>query len=138
MQSLPYFQKVISFTLALRPSVPCRPTDFTSVSGQIKDKDIFLFGTAGFGGSAEYFKKILTAVEKYIDSSNTVIGSYMCQGRMPQSVRERYIKMKNSPLPIPNIDKMIENFDNAVSHPDETDLQRLKDAVAHIKNADAN
>ena len=34
---LPYFQKVISFTLALRPSVPCRPTDFTSVSGQIKD-----------------------------------------------------------------------------------------------------
>ena len=67
-----------------------------------------------------------------------MIGSYMCQGRMPQSVRERYIKMKNSPLPIPNLDKMIENFDNAVSHPDETDLQRLKDAVAHIKNADAN
>ena len=104
----------------------------------LKGKDIFLFGTAGFGGSAEYFKKILTTVEKYIDSSNTVIGSYMCQGRMPQSVRERYIKMKNSPLPIPNIDKMIENFDNAVSHPDQTDLQRLKDAVAHIKNADTN
>ena len=57
---------------------------------------------------------------------------------MPQSVRERYIKRKNSPLPIPNIDKMIENFDNAVSHPDETDLQRLKDAVVHIKNADTN
>ena len=104
----------------------------------LKGKDIFLFGTAGFGGSAEYFKKILTTVEKYMDSSNTVIGSYMCQDRMPQSVRERYIKRKNSPLPIPNIDKMIESFDNAVSHPDETDLQRLKDAVAHIKNADAN
>ena len=34
----------------------------------LKGKDIFLFGTAGFGGSAEYFKKILTAVENYIDS----------------------------------------------------------------------
>ncbi len=38
--------------------------------------------------------------------------------------------MKNSPLPIPNVDKMIENFDTAVSHPDETDLQKLKYAVA--------
>ena len=44
----------------------------------LKGKDIFLFGTAGFGGSAEYFKKILKIVEKYMDSSNTVIGSYMC------------------------------------------------------------
>lgn len=49
---------------------------------------------------------------------------------MPQSVRKRYVKMKNSPLPIPNVDKMIENFDTAVSHPDETDLQKLKYAVA--------
>lgn len=49
---------------------------------------------------------------------------------MPQSVRERYVKMKNSPLPIPNVDKMIENFDTVVSHPDETDLQKLKYAVA--------
>ncbi len=69
-------------------------------------------------------------VQKHLGASNTVIGTYMCQGKMPQSVRERYVKMKNSPLPIPNVDKMIENFDTAVSHPDETDLQKLKYAVA--------
>lgn len=91
---------------------------------------MFLFGTAGFGGSQEYFDKILSAVQKHLGASNTVIGTYMCQGKMPQSVRERYVKMKNSPLPIPNVDKMIENFDTAVSHPDETDLQKLKYAVA--------
>lgn len=89
-----------------------------------------LFGTAGFGGSQEYFDKILSSVQKCLGASNTVIGTYMCQGKMPQSVRERYVKMKNSPLPIPNVDKMIENFDTAVSHPDETDLQKLKYAVA--------
>ena len=92
----------------------------------LKGKEVFLFGTAGFGGSQEYFDKILSSVQKCLGASNTVIGTYMCQGKMPQSVRERYVKMKNSPLPIPNVDKMIENFDTAVSHPDETDLQKLK------------
>ena len=102
-------------------------TDFLKT---LKGKEVFLFGTAGFGGSQEYFDKILSSVQKYLGASNTVIGTYMCQGKMPQSVRERYVKMKNSPLPIPNVDKMIENFDTAVSHPDETDLQKLKYAVA--------
>ena len=96
----------------------------------LNGKEVFLFGTAGFGGSQEYFDKILSSVQKHLGASNTVIGTYMCQGKMPQSVRERYVKMKNSPLPIPNVDKMIENFDTAVSHPDETDLQKLKYAVA--------
>ena len=102
-------------------------TDFLNT---LKGKEVFLFGTAGFGGSQEYFDKILSSVQKRLGASNTVIGTYMCQGKMPQSVRERYVKMKNSPLPIPNVDKMIENFDTAVSHPDETDLQKLKYAVA--------
>lgn len=96
----------------------------------LKGKEVFLFGTAGFGGSQEYFDKVLSSVQKRLGASNTVIGTYMCQGKMPQSVRERYVKMKNSPLPIPNVDKLIENFDTAVSHPDETDLQKLKYAVA--------
>ena len=83
-------------------------TDFLKT---LKCKEVFLFGTAGFGGSQEYFDKILSSVQKRLGASNTVIGTYMCQGKMPQSVRERYVKMKNSPLPIPNVDKMIENFD---------------------------
>ena len=102
-------------------------TDFLKT---VQSKEVFLFGTAGFGGSQEYFGKILSSVQKHLGASNTVIGTYMCQGKMPQSVRERYVKMKSSPLPIPNVDKMIENFDAAVSHPDETDLQKLKYAVA--------
>ena len=31
---------------------------------------------------------------------------------------------------MPNIDQMIENFDKALSHPDENDLETLKKAVA--------
>ena len=93
-------------------------------------KEVFLFGTAGFGESAAYFEKILSKVKKHLDDTNTVTGTYMCQGKMPQSVRERYIKMKNSPVPIPNVDALIANFDKALSHPDTEDLERLQDQVS--------
>ena len=95
----------------------------------LKGKRIFLFGTAGFGGSAPYFEKILAATRQALDGSNTVIGSFMCQGKMPVSVRQRYEAMKAKPLHIPNLDALIENFDKALSHPDAADLEQLKQAV---------
>ena len=49
--------------------------DFLS---KLKNKKIFLFGTAGFGGSDAYFQKILGNVKMSIDSSNTIVGEYMC------------------------------------------------------------
>lgn len=96
---------------------------------KLKNRKIFLFGTAGFGGSKEYFTSILDNVKKLIDESNTVVGEYMCQGRMPDSVRERYIKMKEQPDHMPNLDMLIENFDKALSHPDAADLDRLQKMV---------
>ena len=101
---------------------------------KLKNKKIFLFGTAGFGGSDVYFEKILGQVKQSIDSSNAVIGEYMCQGKMPQSVRERYVKMQARPLPIPNLDSLIENFDRAATHPDAEDLHRLAAAVKQTES----
>lgn len=92
----------------------------------LKNKKIFLFGTAGFGVSEEYFQRILNNVKTSIDASNTIVGEYMCQGKMPQSVRDRYVKMKAQPDHMPNIDMLIENFDQALTHPDENDLNNLK------------
>ena len=96
---------------------------------KLKNKKIFLFGTAGFGGSDAYFEKILGQVKQSIDASNTVIGEYMCQGKMPQSVRERYVKMKENPEHPANLDLLIKNFDRALSHPDSEDLERLKKSL---------
>ena len=53
----------------------------------------------------------------------------MCQGRMPQSVRQRYEAMKQQPNPASNLDMLIENFDRALAHPDAGGLERLKQAV---------
>lgn len=52
--------------------------DFLS---KLKNKKIFLFGTAGFGGSDAYFQRILGNVKSAIDSSNTIVGEYMCQAK---------------------------------------------------------
>ena len=95
----------------------------------LRNKKIFLFGTCGFGGSEAYYNKILTNVKDNIDNSNEIIGEYMCQGKMPQSVRERYVKMKESNNCPPNIDALIDNFDKALSHPNDIDLDNLSKCV---------
>lgn len=92
-----------------------------SVTGQ----KVFLFGTAGFGGAPAYFAQILQRVEQNLKDAN-VVGSYMCQGKMPEAVRSRYLAMEESPRRT----AVLENFEQALSHPDAQDLARLKEAVA--------
>ena len=96
----------------------------------LRDKKIFLFGTAGFGGSEEYYQKILAKTKEAIDSSNTSVGEFMCQGNMPLSVKERDVKMIEEHGHKPNLDALLENFDSALSHPDANDLEKLKELVA--------
>ena len=95
----------------------------------LKNKRLFLFGTAGFGIDTAYFDAILARVQAVSDGSNTVIGTYMCQGKMPPSVRARYEAMRALPAPPENLDALIENFDRARSHPDADDLDRLRAEV---------
>ena len=97
----------------------------------LKNKRLFLFGTAGFGVDTAYFDAILARVQAVPDGSNTVIGTYMCQGKMPPSVRARYEAMRALPAPPENLDALIENFDRARSHPDADDRDRLRAAVLH-------
>lgn len=95
---------------------------------QLKNKKIFLFGTAGFGESEKYFQNIINNIKKNIDNSNTIIGTFMCQGKMPISVRKRYEKQKQE-LSRANIDNLIENFDKALSHPNQVDLEKLENII---------
>lgn len=95
----------------------------------LERQELFLFGTAGFGGAPAYFEQILGRVKAVLAPQVRLIGSYMCQGKMPQSVRERYLQMEDSPRRT----SMLANFDAALSHPDTDDLSRLKSAVTGVK-----
>ena len=98
----------------------------------LTDQEVFLFGTAGFGGAPDYYEKILDRVKALLPQGVRVIGSYLCQGKMPMAVRERYVKMLESGSPVPNLQGMIENFDKALSHPDQQDLEGLTEAVRKL------
>lgn len=91
---------------------------------QLHHQKIFLFGTAGFGGSQEYFNGILQRVKTFLDTDNQIIGEFMCQGKMPMRIRERYEQMaqKQPERFLP----MIENFDKALLHPNQNDYALLK------------
>lgn len=92
---------------------------------KLKNKEIFLFGSAGYGDS-KYFEEILSATKQNLDPTNSVVGEFMCQGKMKMSVRERYVAMKNSDNPPQNVDMLIDNFDEALKHPNDEDLEKLK------------
>lgn len=98
-------------------------TDTTAFLSRVTTQEVFLFGTAGFGGAPEYFDKILSAARQSLPDGATVCGSYMCQGKMPAAVRTRYEAMENSP----RRQAMLDNFDAALSHPDAADLEHLRE-----------
>ena len=60
---------------------------------KIHGKKVFIFGTCGFGGSEEYYGKLFERAAGLLDESDEIIGHYYCQGKMPMSVKERYVAM---------------------------------------------
>ena len=92
----------------------------------LTNQKVFLFGTAGFGGAPGYFEQILGRVKENLGPETQVVGTYVCQGKMPQAVRDRYEAMEDSPRRT----AMLSNFDQAVSHPDAKDLEGLLAAIA--------
>ena len=89
------------------------------------NQEIFLFGTAGYGDK-DYFKEVINKTKEFVPKTVNVVDSFMCQGRMPQSVKDRYDKLAKSPVSVPNLDELIANYERALSHPDEEDIKELK------------
>lgn len=94
---------------------------------QLAGKRVFLFGTCGFGGSKEYYDRVLERFAFELPADAQVVGRFMCQGQMPPAVRERYAKMAGQDPK--RFEPMIENFDRALGHPDDVDLAAFEDAL---------
>ena len=101
---------------------------------QLTQQEIFLFGTCGFGGGVAYFEQILARVRDLLPESVQLVGSYVCPGKMPQSIRDRYVRIaEEEPAKRSHMQKMIFNFDCALSHPDANDLQALIEEVENCQ-----
>ena len=98
------------------------PPDMQNLFAKLAGKQVVLFGTAGFGGSEAYFNAILQRTQALLPAGNTVLGGWMCQGKMPAAVRARYEAMAAKNPADPKVASFLTNFDQALSHPDQADL----------------
>lgn len=94
----------------------------------LKNKKIVLFGSAG-AGDKDYLNMVINNAKKEIDKSCEVISEFMCQGKMQQSVKARYEIMLAEKPGDKQILSLIKNFEEALNHPNEEDLNRLKNKV---------
>lgn len=96
----------------------------------LENAKVVLFGTAGFGQSQDYFDRILANVKGHLNGSNSVAGAWMCQGKMPVSVRKRYEAMREQEPE--RAAQLIANFDQALGHPDAGDLETFSGFIGNL------
>lgn len=94
----------------------------------LQDKDIALFGTCGMGNSPEYYETISRNLSAWVDDSCRLLGTFICQGKMPRQVREKYENMRTDENAA-QVEKFIQNFDSALTHPDQTDVKSAQEFV---------
>lgn len=106
-----------------------------SFLGSLHEKRIALFGTCGMGKNEEYFHTIVNNVSVFISDDCELMGSYICQGKMPASVKQKYEAMLlSNPEESQRITAMISNYDEASKHPTDEDLVGAQSFVSRILN----
>lgn len=111
-------------------------TDRGTASAEILDflsglhhKKVALFGTCGMGRDAQYYQHIERNVAAFVPEDCEYLGAFLCQGKMPMRVRNRYEAMQ-TPETAAQMQRMIRNFDEALLHPDKEDFRA---AAAFVK-----
>ena len=108
------------------------PSEIQALLQTLHGKQVALFGTAGFGASSTYFAAIAARVQAFLPEDNRLLGSYLCQGKMPTTVRDRYAAQLAETPGDAHLQGLLENFDHARTHPDESDLQAAKEFAKRI------
>lgn len=99
--------------------------------GTLHGKQIALFGTCGMGQDSEYYKRTANQVAAFIPDDSIYLGSFLCPGKMPPQVLEKYRRMQRI-SDTPQMRKMIKNYEEAMLHPDHEDLMNARKFVNEI------
>lgn len=112
-----------------RGSCSIEVLDFIS---ELHGKNIALFGTCGMGCDIEYYKMIEKRVRALIPDDNVYLGTFLCQGKMSMHVRDKYEELLKSGQNDNLALHMLHNFDEALLHPNQEDLQMAAHFAANI------
>lgn len=107
-------------------------TEIAEFMQNIKNAKVAYFGTAGFGGSEEYYEKLFERIKTNINDSNKILGKFFCQGKMPMQIRDRYVDLIKEHPDDKRLKVSVENFDKALTHPDKKDIQNVKKWIKEI------
>lgn len=94
---------------------------------KLSGKKVFIFGTAGYNNTKEYFNGILDSVKSYVPASNTIIGSYMCQGIVSDTMQDKIKKVMPD-----KYEAIKDKLAESVNHPNEDDIKLL---IAEVEKA---
>lgn len=107
--------------------------DVIAFLGTLDHARVFLFGTCGYGESEGYFNTVLSRIREELPDNCEVVGSFMCQGKMPETVLDRYRAMLVTAEPASaeakRAELFIKNFEAARPHPNSDDLRALDAAL---------
>lgn len=92
-------------------------------------KNIALFATCGMGAGTEYYAEIEKRVSVWVTEDNRYLGMFLCQGKMPRRVRQKYESMLGGENQ-EQVQRMIRNFDEAMVHPNTSDYESAKAFVS--------
>ena len=98
---------------------------------KIENKKIFLFITTGYKGE-DYYESLARRILEIIPKSNQILGISLCQGKMQDAVKERYIKLIQEHPQDKNLKVSLENFEQAKTHPDENDKKDLIEKIQEL------
>lgn len=91
---------------------------------ELEGKKIALFATGGFRRDEAYEKKVEQQIMAWMPDDAEYLGSFFCQGKMGPSIRKKYEQMLENPETELVARQMIQNYDEALLHPDHSDLER--------------
>jgi len=83
--------------------------------------NLFLFATHGAASGSEHAKKAMETAAALAESAN-IVGSFDCQGEVNAGLLEKVKARPNPPA-------WISTADTAIGHPDEADLNAIKEKI---------
>ncbi|MBP2630479.1 MAG: hypothetical protein H6Q70_1107 [Firmicutes bacterium] len=94
---------------------------------------VALFATLGANPNSEHAKKSLDNAAKLLDETNTVVGRFICQGKVDPKLIEQMNKKFPEGHPHGMNEERRARHEAASRHPDAQDLIRAKQVFAQIK-----
>ncbi|MEG0176434.1 flavodoxin family protein [Anaerorhabdus sp.] len=96
-----------------------------------RNKNIFLFGTVRFQKTQTYYDRVIKNVKTCIYPGNKLLGEFLCQGKMPLSIKEKCEKMDRKTAKF-DIDAFLKGFDETSKHPNEDDYKNFEKILSRV------